>query len=130
MKRASSFAVSSLAMSLLAVPLLPVSPGMAASAGVPDLNVQAICKTRDANAKLFHSTTGQSIDECVHDEDAARQQLGVLWTTVALPIRNRCQSEARALGTTSYLDLVTCMQMAEDLKEDIKTTPKTRSDKE
>jgi hypothetical protein len=99
---------------LLAVSIAP------ASAGVPDLNVRAICKTRDADAKLFRSTTGQSIDECVHDEEAAKQQLNSLWISTAAPIRNRCESEARSLGTTSYLDLVTCIQMADELKDDMK----------
>ena len=117
MKRVSLFAMP-LFSALLALSSAP------ASAGVPELNVRAICKTRDAGARLFHSTTGQSVDECVHDEEAAKQQLTLLWTTVVVPIRNRCESEARALGTMSYLDLVTCIQMADELKDDLKPTSK------
>jgi hypothetical protein len=101
-----------------------------ASAGVPDLNVKAICKTRDTNAKLFRSTTGQSIDECVHDEEAARQQLNSLWTSTAASIRNQCESEAHSLGTTSYLDLVTCIQITDELKDDVKPESKKKASKE
>ena len=78
---------------LLISMLLPLSAALAANGRVPDLNVKAICKTRDADAKLFRSTTGQSVDECVHDEENARQQLNSLWTSTAAPVRNRCESE-------------------------------------
>ena len=115
---------------LLISMLLPLSAALAANGRVPDLNVKAICKTRDADAKLFRSTTGQSVDECVHDEENARQQLNSLWTSTAPPIRNRCESEGHSLGTTSYLDLVACIQMAEELKDDIKPEAKRKASKE
>ena len=107
--------------------LLPLSAALAASGRVPELNVKAICKTRDADARLFRSTTGQSVDECVHDEENAKQQLNSLWSTTAAPIRNRCESEGHSLGTTSYLDLIACIQMAEELKDDIKPEPKKKA---
>ena len=115
---------------LLASMLLPLSAALAANDRVPEFNVKAICKTRDADAKLFRSTTGQSVDECVHDEENAKQQLNSLWPTTAAPIRNRCESEGHSLGTTSYLDLVVCIQMAEELKDDIKPEPKKKASKE
>ena len=112
---------------LLMVSLLPVSAAFASSGRVPELNVRAICKTRDANAKLFRSTTGQSIDECVHDEETAKQQLNSLWNTTASWIHIRCESEGRSLGTTSYLDLVTCIQMADELKDSIGPASKKKA---
>ena len=119
-----------LPVSLLPVSLLPVSAALASSVRVPELNVRAICKTRDANAKLFRSTTGQSVDECVHDEETAKQQLNSLWTATATWIRSRCESEAHALGTTSYLDLVTCIQMTDELKDAIGPASKKKAAKE
>jgi hypothetical protein len=115
---------------LLISMLLPFSVALAANGRVPELNVQAICKTRDADARLFRSTTGQSVDECVHDEENARQQLNSLWASTAAPIRNRCESEGRSLGITSYLDLVACIQMAAELKDDIKPEAKKTAPKE
>jgi hypothetical protein len=113
---------------LLALPAAPASAS--ASAGVPDLNIKAICKTRDADAKLFQSTTGQTVDECLHDEETARQQLNSLWNSIAAPIRNRCESDAHSLGTTSYLDLVACIQITDDLKDDLKPTSKKKASRE
>ena len=80
----------------------------------PELNVKAICQARASDAKALKSAPLQSVADCVHDEEDAKQQLSSLWESTAVPIRTRCQSDARALGTTSYLDLVACIQIAED----------------
>jgi hypothetical protein len=85
---------------------------------VPELNVKAICKARSADAKISRSTPEQSVADCVRDEETQKQQLTPLWALTSAPIRSRCESDARALGTTSYLDLLTCIQMAVDMKSD------------
>jgi hypothetical protein len=92
--------------------------------GGPELSVRAICKARSADAKMLQSPPDQSIAECVSEEEAAKQQLGTLWASTSVAIRNRCVSDARSLGTTSYLDLFTCLQMGEDLKSYKKETRK------
>jgi hypothetical protein len=89
---------------------------------VPELNVKAVCKARSI-AKVLPSTPGQSIADCVRDEEAAKQQLSALWESTSVPIRNRCESDARSLGTTSYLDLLTCIQMAEEINSSPNTIP-------
>jgi hypothetical protein len=100
-------------LAALLIPLMPPAFGR-----VPALNVETICKTRAADAKMLHSTPGQSIADCVHDEDAARQQLSALWPSSSAHLRDQCESDARALGTTSYLDILTCLQIGEELKAD------------
>ena len=104
---------------VLSVVLLPLSTPPAFGQ-VPELNINALCKARSADAKMLRSTTGQSIADCEHDEEAAKQQLNTLWVSTSVTIRNQCRSEARSLGTTSYLDLVTCIQMADEMKSDSK----------
>jgi len=104
---------------LLVAMLLPLF-APPAFARVPELNVTAICKARSIDARILRSTTGQSVDECVRDEEAAKQQLSTLWEKTSVVIRSRCESDARSLGTTSYLDLLTCIQMAEDEKSNPK----------
>lgn len=83
---------------------------------VPELNAKAICQARAGDSKALHSAPLQSVADCVHDEEDAKQQLSSVWESTSVPIRNRCQSDARALGTTSYLDLLACIQIAEDEK--------------
>jgi hypothetical protein len=58
----------------------------------------------------------QSVADCVHEETDAKQNLRTLWGTTPGSIRARCESDAVALGTRTYLDLLTCIQMADDVK--------------
>jgi hypothetical protein len=106
---------------LFAVLLLLFTPP--ALGRMPELNVKAICKSRSADAKMTQSAPLESIADCVRDEEAAKQQLSTLWASTSVPIRNRCESDARSLGTTSYLDLLTCIQMAEEINSSPNTIP-------
>jgi hypothetical protein len=99
--------------------LLPLFPPPAFG-GMPELNVKAICKAKSADAKRLRSPPDQSIEDCVRDEETAKQQLGILWASTSVLIRNRCESDSRSLGTTSYLDLLTCIQIADDTKSVLK----------
>jgi hypothetical protein len=99
---------------LFTVLLLPFTP--LAFGRVPQLNVKAICKARSVDAKIMQSTPDQSVADCMRDEEAAKQDLSPVWASTSVPTRNLCESDARALGTRSYLDLLTCIQMAEYLK--------------
>jgi hypothetical protein len=99
---------------VLSAVLLPVFTPPA-FAQVPALNATAVCKTRSADAKMLGSRPDQSIADCVRDEEAAKQQLSAVWASTSVSIRNRCVSEARSLGTTSYLDLLTCIQLAAEI---------------
>ena len=96
---------------LLIVLLMPPAFGR-----VPELNVKAICAARSADAKILQSTPEQSVPDCVHDEEAEKEKLSTIWASTSKSIRNLCEIDARALGTTSYLDLFTCIQLTEDLK--------------
>ena len=115
MKRALvSFAV-------LLIPLTPAVFGRVPAHPVgrmPSLNVEAICKARSTDARILRSTPDQSTPECIHDEEAAKQQLNSLWTSTSIHTRNECESDARSLGTTSYLDLLTCVQITEEIRLD------------
>jgi hypothetical protein len=108
------FAQKLFALVLSAAPLALSTPP--AFGQVPNLNSQAVCNARDGDAKIMHSVPLQSVAECVHDEDDAKQQLGVVWASTSVSIRNRCESDGRTLGTTSYLDLLACIEIAEDEK--------------
>jgi hypothetical protein len=87
-----------------------------AFAAEPEINVKAICNARTADAKDLQIPPDQSDEDCVRDEEAARQELGPLWASTSASIRNRCQADARSLGTLDYFDLLSCLQIAEDLK--------------
>jgi hypothetical protein len=74
---------------------------------VPQLNVEAMCKTVVGSEKA-----GEGYDTCMRDENDARQQLNTLWLTSSDTVRKECVGEATAGGSDSYVDLLTCLQMA------------------
>lgn len=77
---------------------------------VPKLNVEATCKASvEADKGLV---LGQSYDDCMRDENSAQQQLLPIWLSNSDQIRNQCEGEATAAGSESYVDLLTCLQMA------------------
>ena len=88
--------------------------------GVPELNINAICKARKADAKALRSPPDQSTADCVRDEETAKQQLATLWPSTSVSIRKQCESDARSLHTTSHLDLLTCIQIEEDTRPGLK----------
>ena len=117
------------ALVLFAVlPALFTSPAFGAG---PQLNVKAICKARSTDAKMLRSPPDQSTAECEHDEEIAKQQLSTVWTSTSVSTRNRCVSDARSLGTMSYLDLLVCIQITENTKtENTKSGPKKETGKQ
>jgi len=84
---------------------------------VPELNMDALCNARSADDKIMQIHESQSIADCMRDERAAKQQLSTVWGSTFRPIRDRCEGEVLfSLGTRSYLDLISCIQIAEDNK--------------
>jgi hypothetical protein len=100
-------------MSLAVLLLLVVPPAFAVE---PEIDVKAVCNARSADARDLQIPPDQSDEDCVRDEETARRQLGALWASTSVSIRNRCQADARSLGTMDYFDLLSCLQIAEDLK--------------
>jgi hypothetical protein len=45
---------------------------------VPELNVDALCKARSADDKIMQLSVSQSVEDCVSDEKAAKQQLSTV----------------------------------------------------
>jgi len=88
-----------------------------ASARMPTLNIDALCKGRSAADRLMKLPEAQSVADCIRDETDAKQALSSkAWADAQRSVRGRCASEIFELETRSYLDLLTCIQMAEGAK--------------
>jgi hypothetical protein len=83
---------------------------------VPVINVEKTCKETAATDKAMNLDLPQSVENCVRDENAAQRQLAAIWSTYSASIRDRCTQEATLVGTGSYVDLLTCMQMTDPAK--------------
>ncbi|MGY3239030.1 MULTISPECIES: hypothetical protein [unclassified Bradyrhizobium] len=99
------------------VPVTPVSDR------VPSLNVEALCKATADTDKAMNLAEPQSAANCMRDETAAKQQLDSIWQATSVALRDRCEGEATAGGFQSYVDLLTCIEMADTASALSPTSP-------
>ena len=78
---------------------------------VPIINVEQTCKETAATDEAMGLDLPQSVEKCMSDENAARRQLAAVWLSYSASVRDRCAQEATLVGTGSYVDLLTCVQM-------------------
>jgi hypothetical protein len=83
---------------------------------MPVINVEKTCKDSLAADKAGDITLAQPLENCMRDENDAKQQLDPVWLTYPAPLRERCEKEATLLGEGSYVDLLTCIQMSDPAK--------------
>ncbi|MBB4367281.1 hypothetical protein GGD63_000050 [Bradyrhizobium sp. cir1] len=90
---------------------------------VPELKIEALCKTTSETDKAMGLALAQSDADCMRDERAAQQQLGTIWTATRPAVRDSCEGEAVSGGAQSYVDLLTCIQMTDAANALASTTP-------
>jgi len=102
------FAISA----LLAAVILPALPHSAVADDVPRYDVRKSCK---ADVQAYSSA--QNVAACLADEQDARETLVSQWTQFAPDSRARCSKMVGDVaGPQSYVELLTCLQMAKDVK--------------
>jgi hypothetical protein len=98
---------------------------------MPIINVEKTCKDSLAADKAGGVVLAQPLENCMRDENNAKQQLDPVWLTYPAPLRERCEKEATLLGEGSYVDLLTCIQMSDPAKitpaMDLKGASKNRN---
>jgi hypothetical protein len=77
------------------------------SDAVPQLDIVKECRFEGGESTTF--------DRCVHDETEAKQDLQATWTQASEADRTSCLAEATSAGFSSYIELLTCVEMARDL---------------
>jgi len=58
-----------------------------------------------------------SFQQCVQSEQATRDQLKKEWSTFTASDKNHCVALAKTGGEASYTELITCMEMARDVRK-------------
>jgi hypothetical protein len=86
--------------------LMPVSDQ------VPKFNVEPSCKGAVAASASEKLVDAQSYTACMNEENQARDQLAGSWQTFPAALRVRCVAESSGLGLDSYVELLTCLQIA------------------
>jgi hypothetical protein len=82
---------------------------------VPTFDIARSCKL-DTAATAGDSV--QSLNNCVDDENRARQQLGRQWSKFSAASKAQCIPLESIGGDPSYVSLLTCLQMDRWAKDD------------
>jgi len=85
--------------------------------GVPNFNYEQGCRAAAAaDASLGIVVDDQSINACLAEEKAARNTLDQKWAQYPSNYREHCQREAALGQMPSYVELLTCLQIAVETK--------------
>jgi hypothetical protein len=99
------------ALALGAQLLLPVND-------VPTLNVDQVCTgIAEQGGVTFHdSAVAQEKKDCIDSEHAIRDELAKQWSSFNASDKVHCTNESLMGGESSYTELLTCLEMARDVR--------------
>jgi hypothetical protein len=92
----------------LPIVLLAAFPAAHAADKIPDLDMARECR--------FEGSVLGNEQQCIQDEKVAREQLQKEWGQFSAGDKRQCQNAATMAGTASYVELVTCLEMARDVR--------------
>jgi hypothetical protein len=96
-------------MTLLAM-ALSNAPGLASAAdSAPKFDIARECRSEGGSKAVQ--------EKCAEAEAEARDQLQPLWVQSGAADRANCVGETSMDGTPSYVELLTCLEMARDVKK-------------
>ena len=78
----------------------------------PHLNVDRSC-----DAAASHGVNGRTRDACMREENAAQSALNDKWKNFTARQHARCTGLVNMGGPPSYVELLTCLEMAEQAKQ-------------
>jgi hypothetical protein len=100
------------ALALGAQLLMPVADS------VPVLNVEQVCQgIAQQGGVTFHDpAVAQEKKDCLESEQAIRDELVKQWSSFAAADKKSCVNESKMGGESSYTELLTCLEMARDVR--------------
>jgi hypothetical protein len=89
-----------------------------AADGVPTLNVEQVCQgIAQQGGVSFHDTDiAEEKKNCLDSEQATRDQIAKEWSSFSPVDKTACTNESRMGGDSSYTELLTCLEMARDVR--------------
>jgi hypothetical protein len=90
--------------------LLATSHIVLAADTVPKLNYEPSCRAAVATAAI----ASRDENSCKRDEETARTRLDQVWTQYTTVQRAHCVQLTSLGGPPSYVELLTCLEMAKD----------------
>src|SRR5215471_5980901 len=89
----------------------------AQSDDIPTLDVNPVCHGIAMQGELEAGLQQTSFQQCVQSEQATREQMKKEWSPFSASDKSHCVALAQTGGEASYTELITCMEMARDVRK-------------
>jgi hypothetical protein len=82
----------------------------------PTLNVAQVCHGIADQSDFQDGLSTVTFDQCIQAEHDEREAVIKQWSTFSLDDKRHCIAEATMGGDSSYTELLTCLEMARDVR--------------
>jgi hypothetical protein len=91
---------------------------LARSDDTPNLDVRPVCRGIASQSASNPEDVGirTSFEQCMQSEQAVREELKQAWHTFSAPDKQHCVALTQTGGESSYTELLTCLEMARDVR--------------
>jgi hypothetical protein len=98
--------------------LLGVSLVISVVDKVPSLNVEQVCDGIAQQGGVSFRDPNIAVEKknCLDSEHATRDELAKQWSSFSATDKTACTNEATMGGDSSYTELLTCLEMARDVR--------------
>jgi hypothetical protein len=96
---------------------LGASVSAARSDEYPTLNVAPVCHGIVEQSDLEAGLRATNFDQCIKAEQDNREQIIKEWSQFSADDRRHCIAESTMGGESSYTELLTCLEMARDVRQ-------------
>ncbi len=102
----------------LLIGILLVVPAAAHADDVPTLNVEQVCDgiAQQGGVTFRDPGIAQEKKNCLDSEQAVRTELVKQWSKFDRADKTSCVNESQMGGESSYTELLTCLEMARDVR--------------
>jgi len=98
--------------------LLCVSLAIPVVDKVPSLNVEQVCDgiAQQGGVSFHDPNIAVEKKNCLDSEQAIRDEIAKQWSSFSAADKTACTNEATMGGDSSYTELLTCLEMARDVR--------------
>jgi len=88
------------------------------SDNVPTLNVEQVCEgiAKQGGVTFHDPAIAQEKKNCIDSEQAIRDEIVKQWASFSPADKTHCVNESVMGGESSYTELLTCLEMARDVR--------------
>jgi hypothetical protein len=85
---------------------------------VPFLDVEQVCQgiAQQGGVTFHDSAVADEKKNCLDSEHSTRDEIAKEWSTFTAADKTACTNESRMGGDSSYTELLTCLEMARDVR--------------